>query len=57
MSIPEDFQKGATPVNNPLLKNLRSEIMDLIDHTSHEVVSEKNGNEMRNSLCPSQFYF
>ena len=48
MSIPEDFQKGATPVNNPLLKNLRSEIMDLIDHTSHEVVSEKNGNEMRN---------
>jgi hypothetical protein len=48
MSIPEDFQKGTTPVNNPLLKNLQSEIMDLIDHTSHEVVSEKNGNEMRN---------
>lgn len=48
MNIPEDFQKGATPVDNPLLKNLRSEIIDLIDHTSHEVVSEKSGYEMRN---------
>ena len=48
MSIPEDLQKGATSVDNPLLKNLQSEIIDLIDHTSHEVVSEKSGNEMRN---------